>query len=65
MEKIKQNVIVKAKSLWEEFCNIPMNLKKEYIEKVWCRFPVGTYREKIWHWLKTFDVSVTKDWMGL
>lgn len=64
--EIKQNRIIQAKALWEEFGDIPMNPETEYIEEKWCCFPAGTHREKIWHWFEeTFDVSVAEDLMIL
>lgn len=48
-----------ARSLWNEFGDVPMNPETECIEVKWHGFPAGTHREEIWHWFEeTFDVSV-------
>lgn len=49
----------KAKELWNEFGDVPMNPETECIEEAWNGFPAGTHREEIWHWFEeTFDVRV-------
>lgn len=47
------------KELWDEFGDVPMDPKTEYIEADWHGFPKGTFREEIWMWFEeTFGVSV-------
>ena len=59
----KENVL-KAKELWIEFGDIPMDPETECIEVDWHGFPAGTNREEIWHWFEEeFDVSVAEDLM--
>ena len=59
----KEN-IQKAKELWGEFGDVPMNPETECIEVDWHGFPAGTKREKIWYWFEDeFNVSVAKDLM--
>lgn len=49
----------KAKDLWDEFGDVPMNPETERIETPWHGFPTGTHREEIWHWFEdTFKVRV-------
>lgn len=51
---------------WFEFGIVPMNPETECTEEEWNGFPVGTHREKIWHWFEeVFNVSVAEDLMGL
>lgn len=58
--------ITKAKELWKDFGNVPMNPETECIEEEWNGFPTGTHREENWHWLEEgFDLSVAEDLMGL
>lgn len=58
--------ITKAKELWIDFGNVPMNPYTECIEEEWNGFPTGTHREEIWHWFEEmFDLSVAEDLMGL
>ena len=48
-----------VKDLWNEFGDVPMNPETECIEEEWNGFPVGTFREDIWHWFEeTFNISV-------
>lgn len=59
----KEN-IQKAKELWGEFGDVPMNPETECIEVDWHGFPAGTKREEIWYWFEDeFNVSVAKDLM--
>lgn len=61
----KRKTIAKAKGLWEEFGNVPMDPETECIEMPWQGFPAGTHREEVWHWFEeTFGVSVAEDLMG-
>ena len=56
----------KAKKLWMEFDDIPINPETEEIEVDWNGFSAGTFREDIWHWFEeTFHISVAEDLMGL
>lgn len=49
----------KAKELWNEFADVPMDPETECIEESWNGFHAGTNREEIWHWFEeTFDVRV-------
>ena len=58
--------ITKAKKLWKDFGNVPMNPETECIEEEWNGIPAGTHREEIWHWFEEeFDLSVAEDLMGL
>lgn len=57
--------IEKAKKLWEELENIPVN-EDEEIDVDWNNFDKGTSIYDIWHWFEEeFDVSVAKDLMNL
>ncbi len=49
-------------SMWHEFGDVPMNPETECIELPWYIFPVGTYREDIWHW---FDERYSTGVAGL
>lgn len=54
----------RAKQLWEELRNVPINTETECIEETWKDFPKGTHRETIWRWFEEkFDVNVAKDLM--
>ncbi len=56
--KQKHNSIY-TEMLWEEFGDVPMNPDTEEIEEGWRDFPIGTHREKIWHWFEeNFNISV-------
>ena len=56
--------IQKAKELWLEFGDVPMDPETECIEVEWHGFPAGTHREEIWDWFEEeFDVSVGEDLM--
>ena len=45
--------------LWEEFGDIPMDPETECLCAAWNHFPVGTFREEIWHWFEEeFSISV-------
>lgn len=45
------------KDLWKQFEDIPINPETECIEEPYLHFPIGTSREKIWHW---FDIRYSK-----
>lgn len=52
--------------LWIEFGDVSMDPETECIESEWHGFPVGTHREKIWHWFEeNFNISIAEDLMGL
>lgn len=36
--------------LWATFTDVPMNPETERIEAPFMQFPIGTHRERIWHW---------------
>ena len=53
----------KAKALWEELGNIPINNNSE-IEERFLHFDIGTFNEDIWHWFEDeFDLSIVDDLM--
>ena len=55
----------KAKELWEELGDIPVNDQEE-IDESFLDFEIGTDMYEIWHWFEeTFNVSVAKDLMNL
>jgi len=55
----------KAKELWEELGDIPVNDKEE-IDEPFLDFEIGIDMYEIWHWFEeTFNVSVAKDLMNL
>lgn len=55
----------KAKELWEELGDIPVNDQEE-IDDPFLDFEIGTDMYEIWHWFEeTFNVSVAKDLMNL
>jgi hypothetical protein len=55
----------KAKKLWAELGDIPINEDDE-IDVDWHIFTKGTPKEDIWHWFENeFDLSVAKDLMGM
>lgn len=55
----------KAKELWEELGDIPVNDQEE-IDEPFLDFEIGTDIYEIWHWFEeTFNVSVAKDLMNL
>lgn len=43
--------------LWAKFVDVPMNPDTECMEAPFLNFPVGTFREDIWHW---FDERYSK-----
>lgn len=50
-----------VKELWNQFGDVPMDLKTESLELPWHGFQKGTFREDIWHWFeRTFEISVTE-----
>ncbi len=53
---IKENDALLEK-LWHEFGDVPMDPETECIEEPFLCFPVGTFREDIWHW---FDERYSK-----
>lgn len=54
-----------AKRLWAELEDVPFNGETECLEAPFLHFPVGTYKEDIWHWFEEeFHVSVAQDLMG-
>ena len=54
----------KAKQVWDELTDVPMDPETECIESDWKQFPAGTHREEIWHWIEdTYNVSVAEDLM--
>ena len=54
----------RAKQLWEELEDVPMDPETERIEQIWHNFPIGTHREEIWHWFeRNFDLSVAEELM--
>lgn len=54
----------KAKELWEQFGDIPINDNDE-IEEPFLDFPVGTNRFEIWEWFEEkFNISIAVDLMG-
>ena len=59
------NKLDRAKELWMDFGDVPMNPETERIEVSWLGFLAGTHREVIWRWFEEyFDVSVAEDLMG-
>ena len=57
--------LMKAKKLWAELEDVPMDCETECMDAPFLHFPAGTHREEIWHWFeKTFNVSVAEDLMG-
>ncbi len=55
----------KAKELWNDFADIPVNEDDE-IETKWHGFEKGTDKLAIWHWFEeTFNLSVAVDLMGI
>jgi len=59
------NKMKKAKKLWKELGDIPID-EDECIDEDWRYFDKGTHIEDIWHWFEeTFDLSVTVDLMGI
>ena len=64
MERAKEDNLNKARQLWDELADVPIDPETECIESDWKQFPAGTHREEIWHWFEdTFDVSVAEDLM--
>jgi hypothetical protein len=62
VEKVENH---KAKKLWAELADIPIN-EDEEIDVDWHIFTKGTEREEIWHWFENeFDLSVATDLMGM
>ena len=63
-ERAKEDNLNKARQLWDELADVPIDPETECIESDWKQFPAGTHREEIWHWFEdTFDVSVAEDLM--
>lgn len=63
-ERARENNLNKAKQVWDELTDVPMDPETECIESDWKQFPTGTHREEIWHWIEdTYNVSVAEDLM--
>ena len=63
-EKAREDNLNKAKQVWDELADVPMDPETECIESDWNQFPAGTHREEIWHWIEdTYHVSVAEDLM--
>ena len=62
-EEILKTELEKAKELWEQFGDIPID-DNDCIVEPFKQFPIGTDRFEIWHWFeREFNVSVAKDLM--
>lgn len=49
---------MKVLELWKNLGDVPVD-ENERIEDAFEHFPVGTFREDIWHWVEShFDVRV-------
>lgn len=60
----KEGELKKARELWIEFTNVPMDPETECIKVDWHGFLAGTNREEICHWFEEeFNVSVVGDLM--
>lgn len=63
-ERAREDNLNKARQIWDEFTDVPMDPETECIESDWNQFPAGTHREEIWHWIEdTYHVSVAEDLM--
>jgi DNA-dependent RNA polymerase auxiliary subunit epsilon len=64
IETNQSNQLAKAKLLWAEFANIPID-DEDRIDDQFLDFEKGTDRFEIWHWFEmTFDCSIVTDLMG-
>jgi len=64
-EALITNKMNKAKKLWKELEDIPID-EGEYIEEDWRYFDKGTHIYDIWHWFEEeFNLSVAVDLMGI
>ncbi len=58
---VQNEINKKAKELWLQFGDTPINNKDE-IELPFLHFPAGANRFDVWHWFEeTFDLSVARD----
>ena len=63
-ERAREDNLNKARQVWDELTDVPMDPETECIESDWKQFPAGTHREEIWHWIEdTYHVSVAEDLM--
>lgn len=58
VDKMKEPIPEKARSLWEEFGDVPID-NNDCITEDWNGFEAGTDRFDIWHWFEEeFGISV-------
>ena len=63
-ERVREDNLNKARQVWDELADVPIDPETECIESDWKQFPAGTHREEIWHWIEdTYHVSVAEDLM--
>lgn len=63
-ERVREDNLNKARQVWDELTDVPMDPETECIESDWKQFPAGTHREEIWHWIEDiYHVSVAEDLM--
>jgi len=63
-ESNQGNQITKAKLLWAEFADIPID-DEDRIDERFLDFEKGTDRFEIWHWFESsFNCSIVADLIG-
>jgi len=61
---IQRMRLTRARELWAELGDIPVNGDNDTLEAPFLHFAIGTPRETVWHWFEdTFECSVAKDLM--